>query len=280
MKNRILAFIMLAVIFASAFTLLSCKEKTTYEIVSEAITKTLSLESVDMDFDEYAKTTTEIDGKGVALTVESNHDMIVNGFNTDNAKFNVSSVSTLSGQAMRSKTYYDGEFYYVDSNDTKVKVEKDSEDALLLNSVKNAKTLIKQIPEELLTEIVLEEDEANGTKILELEIEDAKFKEIFKEYIDLQKDTLDSQYDGKYGDVVLKNVTNGKISLLINEEGYIESYTVSSKMIFTMEYYTGGNRYNIRIAVDNESSFKFNDIGKKVTITPPDDLDKYKLQDE
>ncbi len=280
MKKRILALTLLVITVISVFAFTSCKEKTTYEIVSEAITKTLALESLDLDFDEYAKTITQLAGQSVAVTVESNHEMQIVDFNSKNSKFDISSVTTVSGQGVRSETYYDGNDYYVESNGTKTKIEGDSEDASLLNSVNNVKTLIMQIPEELLAEIELTENEENGTKALELEIEDAKFKEIFEDYIDLQKDAIDKQYDGKYGDIVLKNVTNGKISIVVNEDGYLDSYTVSSKMIFTMDYSVGKLEYDIRISVDSESSFNFNNPGEKVTIEAPEDIDDYKLQED
>lgn len=280
MKKRILSLTLLVITLISVFAFTSCKEKTTYEIVSEAITKTLALESLDLDFDEYAKTITQLAGQSVAVTVESNHEMQIVDFNSKNSKFDISSVTTVSGQGVRSETYYDGNDYYVESNGTKTKIEGDSEDASLLNSVNNVKTLIMQIPEELLAEIELTENEENGTKALELEIEDAKFKEIFEDYIDLQKDVLDKQYDGKYGDIVLKNVTNGKISIVVNEDGYLDSYTVSSKMIFTMDYSVGKLEYDIRISVDSESSFNFNNPGEKVTIEAPEDIDDYKLQED
>lgn len=279
MKKRILAFVILAIIAVSSFTMISCKEKTTYEIVSEAITKTLSLESVDLDFDEVAKTTTNIAGRSVAVTVESNNEMQIEGFNSENSKFNVSSVTTVSDQSLLTETYYDGEYYYVRESGKRLKIEKDNEEAELLNSVDNIKTLIVQIPEELLSEAVLTVDEENKTKSLEIEIEDDKFKELFQEYIDLQKSALDKQYDGSYGDIVFVNVINGKISLLINEEGYLENYTVSCKMIFRLYYSVGKTDYTARISVEDEAIFGFNNQGEKVTVTPPKEIDKYKLQE-
>lgn len=280
MKKRILSLVLIVAAVMSLFSLTSCKQKTTYEIVSEAINKTMSLESVDLDFDEFAKTTTEILGKSVNLTVESDHEMKIVGFDSEDSKFEDSSVTTVSGQAVRSETYYDGEYYYVDSNGSKEKIDGDSDNGEMLNVVNNIKTLIMHIPEKLLTEIELKENEDEKTKILELEISDEDFEEIFEDYIDLQLDLINKQYDDQFGDLKLKNVTNGKISLVINDEGYLESYTVSSKIIFYMEFSSGGRKYDVRIAVDNESSFKFNNLGKSVSISAPDDIDDYKLQEK
>ena len=104
-------------------------------------------------------------------------------------------------------------------------------------------------------------DNGDGTRSVSAAISDEEFAEIYQDFIDDM-----SASAGQEGAVSDLSVSNGKVDITVDENGYVSVYKVSFEMNLKVE--SSGVSMDAKAPV--EMAITFHNPGTAVTVTPPD----------
>lgn len=254
--KKLTAVALTLVMLVSVFALTSCEKVTAYSLVTDAVAKTNALDSFEADMN----IAMGMSVMGVTMEVPMDYNIKAAGLKGENpVSFSTIDMS-LMGATMTTESYMEGDWCYisVSGQNMKVKVGEDSEE---YDGYANIESAIKGLPEEVLSEVEIVENEG-GTKTVSVAIEDDKFAEIYKDFIDSMAASATETNDS-ISDI---SITNATVEITVDENGYVSVYKMAFDMNIDVE--TSGIVVGTEASVEMEITFK--NPGTAVTITPPE----------
>lgn len=183
--KKFLSFSLALLLIISCTLLPSCKKKTPYEIVSEAIENTQSFSSFRAEINNGGEIS--ILGVKVDLTIE--RELYVSGIDTDSPICRSTMTTTALGETTTVDVYVKDGVYYIKTDDTETKISADKLDGTLFEDLKldtkeiDLSYIIMPLPESLFTEDTVIFDNGDGTTSVRLDLSAEEFKDLFPEFI-------------------------------------------------------------------------------------------------
>lgn len=254
--RKILSFVLIAAILVASLGLVSCQEKkSAYEVVSEAITKTTSMNS--FSFNCNLKSSTTEDGETTNEDIKLEY--VISGIKNEKPEYSAKITTSAENMTITMGYVFKGGTYYVDAFGFKVKTSEGDEgfDEQGLDDMEPKtvyEMLIVQIPEELLKDAEIKEED--GKKSVEISIPAEKFTEVFKKWGESMNE--------EEGDTKLSDI---KLEIVIAENGYLAEYNLS----FGVE-----ETYEGVVSKGTGSYFiTFNNPGQEASVELPEDAADY-----
>lgn len=254
--KKITALALVLVMLVSLFALTSCEEKkaTAYTLVTDAVAKMETLDSFEADMDIKMG----IDMMGVSMDVPMQYNVKAAGLKGDNP-VSLSTVSmSMMGMTIKTEAYTEGEWCYITAfgEGMKMKVGEGTEE---YDGFSNVQSVMKALPEDILSDVEITEN-SDGTKTVSVAVSDEKFAEIYKSFVD---EMSSSATDGE--NVSDISVTNAKVSITVDKNGYVSVYSINFDM--NMKLDEDGMSVEMKASVDMTVTYK--NPGTAVTVTPP-----------
>ena len=260
MKN--LASLLLALLLVVSLPLFTSCNKSAYRTYVDAYEKTNALDSLDARMD--IKTKMEMSGDSFEVPIS--YDIKATGIRTESPEFTAVMTFSMLGMEMSFDIYCDSQYFYISGMGEKVKMSvEDTENSEGYDILALMDDLMIELPEELFENQVFV-DNPDGTKSLEMTVSEEKFNEL---YSDLEEQIANSAAE----DSEIKNVSNIKIKLTVDKDGYLLGYDLSFVMYMVISMMD-------TVIITADCSVVINNPGKKVTVTPPEDLSSYKESDD
>ena len=260
MKKRILAVLLTLAIVLCAFLLGGCTKEDAYIIFKDALSKTNALDDIDATM----KMQVDVKSEGMSLSVPMSVDMKGTGLQSESPLLSSKLSMKMLGQEMKLDMYQEGKTAYITMGDTKYKITVDGENDNEYDYTDDMQDVMQDLPEELFENISFTETE-KGQEIT-VNVPESMFEEIYDDVIESAGATSGASVDD------LK-VSNTKVTVCIND-GYVVLYKMSFKMNMDIE--------GIKSESDVSASVEYKNIGKKVTVTPPEgykDYEEYSVPD-
>ena len=254
--KKFTAIALVLVMLVSLFALTSCEEKklTAYSLVSDAVAKMETLDSFEADMEIKMG----VETMGVSMDVPMQYNVKAAGLKGDNP-VTFSTVSmTMMGMTMKTEAYTEGEWCYITAFGQNMKM-KAGENTEEYDGYADIESVIKELPEDILSDVEITEN-SDGTKTVSGAVSDEKFAEIYKSFVD---EMSASAAEGE--EVSEVSVTNAKVTVTVDKNGYISVYGISFDMNLKAE--SEGMSLEMKASVDMNIAFK--NPGTAVTITPP-----------
>lgn len=256
MKKRILSLALALCMLCALLTACGepAKEKTTAEILSEAVEKTEVLDSVSAQM----KIEMEMEAEGISMSIPMSIDLKCKDAKSENPTIWVRLNTELFGQSMEIEVYQEDQWSYMVMGDMKYKSK--SEDAT--DEFDYSDDILKDLPDELLEGVAPVKNE-DGSQTITISVPDDKFAEIYNDLIEsINTDESVDLSQIKISDAVVKITVNN---------GYIIVYDMSFVMEMTVEDVTTKTEVKASITYDNP--------GEPVEITPPEGYKDFEEQE-
>ncbi len=266
--SLMLAIMMLAIMMlVSTLMLTSCENVTAFQLVSDALVKTNSLDSIDAVIDMKTKVDMTMAGETTTQEMPVELEIKASGIQSDALKMLLSTSMEMEGQKMSVDVYQEGEWFYMEMFGMGVKM-KAGEMTEEYDGMKQLEDLCKEIPEALLADVEVVKND-DGTKTVSAAIPDDQMHLLFPELID---DMTESIAGGEFEfELVNFTVTDGKIAVKVTEDGYVSSYQVAYKMSFTMNLGAEMEALgmgSIDVVSEIDGTVTYNNPGADVVVTP------------
>lgn len=265
MKKIISIMMTLAMVFALVFAFCACgKEKSAYQIYTEAVNKNRELDSYELDF----KMNISVEADGVSTEVPLSYSIKSSGVQSGSPVFSGEMEMTMSGVTLNVPMYSDGKYTYMELMGSKIKqpVEDGNNDFQEM-----ADTLLSMFSEDKFEGVVAVKND-DGTKSIDLPLDNETFQEAYSDLVDSMLGSLGEETT----DLNLSmNVSDAKVSVVINKDGYIEKVDLKCDLKLTMS--SEGESVDMNVNLDMSGEYK--NIGSEVTVTAPSDLDEYEEVD-
>ncbi len=268
MKKKILALTLAAMMIVSLFALTSCAKETPFSLVTGAVAKTNALDAIDIDMDMDIEMTIMDETMNVPMEI----DMQATGLRTDDMKSYMEMTMEMSGIEVATEVYQEGDYFYMSmlGMDMKMKAGEFTAD---YDGMSDVESMVKTLPEEIFTEDVVIVENDDGTKTVALTIPDEKFGEI---YTDLVDEMAASVAEGTtIADLVL---TNTKVEITVDENGYISVYGITFDMALTMDMgadMAALGMGTIKATATVDTVIRYNNPGEPVTVTPMEGYESF-----
>lgn len=259
MKKRICSLFLVAGCLASTLLLPSCTKPTAHQLLSDAMEKTAALDQFSADLDIEV----QMGAVGLNMKVPMSYQIAAAGLQGDTPVASGTLEMDLFGLQSVTQLYQEGDSIYYTAGLLKGKTaRRDAPGSYDL--LAEVQRLVQPLPEELLEELEMVEED--GLRTLSLSLEDETFSEV---YSDLIKDMTAVASKGEtVGDI---SASEGTVTIGIDAEGYLASYDVTFKL--TMMVATVGMA--MKSEADVSLSLRYNDPGKEVTVTPPEGYESF-----
>ncbi len=242
----------LLLIILALFTVLSfasCNEKTTEEIINEAIENTSKLTEYEAKMD----ITMDMAMSGMTINLPMNTVMKIKDADKENPIISATTTTSMLGQSMTIETYMDSEYVYIveDGDGYKISVDTAMDDYDYTSDVEE---MLKKLPADLLADMELTEKD-DGSVGVSITLPDETFKDVFG-------DLIESMNEAAEGDVIddLK-VADCNVSVFVKDD-YISTYEISFNMEMSMMGIKADTAITVKMELVNP--------GEAVTITPPE----------
>ncbi len=237
MKRKIL-FLLLSIVILLASS--SCEEESAYKLVNDAIKKTISLPSFELEWDRTLKmeSDTIIDENGNIIKIKAQN------YNSENQKMFIENYS----KKLDSTTfvYQEGNYYYESSDNGDFKYYKDDSSELsnvfFFEYICNLGNFFVDYPEKYFENAIISVIENDHTSVL-----------------------FEVPIDFLFGDLLFTAQENATVDISINTDGYITSFIV---------YYTVDTQYHSLIQTQTET-LSFQNIGESVEVVPFDGYEDF-----
>lgn len=254
--KKFTAVALVLVMLVSLFALTSCEGKklTAYALISDAVAKTNTLDSFEADMEIKMG----VETMGVSMDVPMQYNVKAAGLKGDNP-VTFSTVSmTMMGMTIKTEAYTEDEWCYITvfGQNMKMKTGENTEE---YDGYADIESVVKALPEDILSDVEITEN-GDGTKTVSVVVSDEKFAEIYKSFVD---EMCSSAAEGE--EVSEVSVTNAKVTITVDENGYVSVYGISFDMNITAE--SEGMSLEMKASVDMNIAFK--NPGTAVTVTPP-----------
>lgn len=254
-----------AVVTASGCTLSTAKT------IDDAIKKTEALDDVDVTF------VMEVSmDMGFSITVPVTVNMKAKNIKSETPTVSADMVIPMMGMEFKTGIYQEQDMLYITADDMsyKMKIEESEGEYDFIGDINN---VVNDIHEDLLENIELVSND-DGSKTATLYIDEARFKEVFKDLItDSAEDTVvddDSIVDDEDSivddivDNVIDNISIKDATVKITvKDGYVSVYEISYSM--TVSSILGDTTTSVKASVT------YNNPGEAVEITPPSDYKNF-----
>lgn len=262
--KKLSAFLLAALFVITAILFTSCKTLTSYQVFSEAMEKTESLDSAEYT----VKTKIKTKIGEMEITMPINYSVKTSGLKSESPVFSGSMSMDLGFSKVEASIYNSGKYAYVSTSGMKIKMDISSDEGKNFDFSSIQEEFMANLSEDVLKDVVFVQND-DGSKTMDIELTAEQFNQFFKEAYDSVYDQLigDEESDVK-ADIKLENT---KLSIVINGDGYISKYALSYDM--TVNVVADGEESSVFASVTSE--IEFINPGQPVEVTPPSDIDKY-----
>lgn len=266
MKRIIALALTLAMAFSLVFAFSSCgkqeeKEKTAYEVYTEALKKNNELDSYALALDMKMS----VSADGVSTDVPMTYDIKASGIKSGSPVYSAEMKMSMAGMTLTIPMYSDGKYVYMEMFGQKIKSSADDSDV----DMKSFTDLVAKIQsEESFAGVTVTENE-DGSKSMEISLKSADFNEAYGDLLDALLGSLGEELNGVG---VSMTANDAKLAVTINKSGYIEKVGLKSDVKVTMTIEGENSEMNVSLDISGE----YKNIGETVVVTPPADLDSYK----
>lgn len=263
MKRSILAVFL---VLAMLLTLAACgkdKNPNAYELVSSAIKKTQSLDSLDMAMSMKMSMATE----GFSMDVPVEYDIKAVDVHSKNPKMSMVMSMDMMGNSVDMDFYMEDGYYYMSTMGQNMKFKAEAGDEY--DALGQANDLMVDLDEEYLKDVAIVTN-SNGSKTVKLKMDSDTFKKAFKELVDTTgKDAVEG--------ATIDNITisNATVEITVDKEGYISAYNVKFDMSVSVEVMGTTNVITIKL----DAGILYKNPGKAVTVTAPEGYKNYPEMD-
>ena len=231
--KRILSLLLVIFMLFSMLCLASCEQENSSSseesstqseqarLLSSAITKNEELDAY------IAKMTIKVDvtiGQ-MMLTIPMTIDMVVENARSENPVLSAIMTTTVLGQKQTTKLYNDGSWLYLEENGEgyKIKPENAGDE---YDYVGNIEDIVKDLPEDALSLAGLNVKN-DGTVEIAVALADEQFNQLFADAVATAGGTQFA-LDGV-------DLSNGKVRVAIDKEGFIKTYELQFLLEMTVE---------------------------------------------
>lgn len=255
MKKKLLYIALAALIAVVTLSFAGCEMETAYSMVTDAVAKTDKLDSVE------AKLTMNLNMSmtGMTLEVPVTMNIKASGLQGNGPVMLTDMTTSMLGQDVTMAIYQEGEYFYITSNGESYKM-KTGEETDNMDALAEMDSMLQGLSEDILKDVEIFKNE-NSTKTISVTLSDEAFTGIYKDLIGTVNETVT---DG--GEVSNLNITNAKVEITVNEDGYVAEYKIAFDMSMTIS--TGEQAMDVTVKVD--MALEFNEPGKNVTVTAPE----------
>lgn len=265
MKKIISIMMTLAMIFALVFAFCACgKEKSAYQIYTEAVKKNQELDSYELDL----KMNMSVEADGVSMEVPLSYSIKSSGVQSGSPVFSGEMEMTISGITINVPVYSDGKYMYTELMGTKRKQPVEDGDNDLQEMTD---TVLSMFSEDKFEGVVAVKND-DGTKSIDLPLDNETFQGAYSNLVDSMLGNLGEETADLNPSI---NVSDAKVSVVINKDGYIEKVDLKCDLKLTMS--AEGESVDMNVSLDMSGEYK--NIGSEVTVTAPSDLDEYEEVD-
>jgi len=255
--KKIMSFTLVLLLVVSCAVLPSCKKKTPYELVSEAIANTTTYSSyeVTMTMDM------EMSVMGMKVETDMVQDMAASGLDGDSPVIKATQKANAVGQSTEVGIYFKEGVYYISVLGQKVKVDQDAiaeselADYNLADDADDFSDIIVALPETVFKEDTVIVENSDGTKSVELTLTADEFKEIYSEFV---------KAISEVSDVSTVKTSDAKIKVTVDGD---KVCAIDMKVDLNMTVEGMETSIKLDVAVKN--------INGDVKIDAPADLDSY-----
>ena len=183
--KKLLSLSLVLLIIASCALLPSCKKKTPYELVSEAIANTTTYSSYDAEM----VMDMEIEMMGMKVDSKVVQKMVGSAIDTDSPVFRTSMSTTAMGNTETVDVYLKDKTYYVSADGVSFKLAADKvadslySDIIIDESSRNLNDVVVTLPETLFKEETVIVENSDGTQSVELSLTAEEFKEVYSTFL-------------------------------------------------------------------------------------------------
>lgn len=259
MQKRISCVILAMMLVFSAFALTSC-DADAYTALQKATAKTAALDSYE------AEMTLAIDASiaGSSFSLPVKYDIKAAGLKTDDPVFSADTSLDLGLGSVGATIYKEADYIYLQTEgillDTKTKMKCDSEEAKDYDISSFEGMFEADLPEELLDSVELIKND-DGSKTVSLALSAEQFSQYYGKLIDdVAGDVADE------AEISSLTVSDIKVEIHINADGYISKYLVSFGMTESVKFLDE----TVDASVSVTAAFEYKNPGTTVTVEPPE----------
>lgn len=241
--------------------------------IDEAIKKTEALDAIDVTY--FVETSVNM---GFSVTIPVTVNMKAENIKSSTPTMLASASTSMMGIELKSDVYMEDGMFYVSASgmNYKLKAEESDEDYDYVGSVNG---IIKDIPEDLLESVELVKND-DGSNTATISMDDARFKELFKDFVcESAQDTIidddeentdaDDDTENNFMDNILEKITVTDATVKVTvKNGYVLVYELSYSM--KVSTIIGESTSSVKASVT------YNNPGQPVEITPPDGYKDFK----
>ena len=255
--KRIISLVLVLCMLFMCGILVSCETQSTFQVISTALDNTQALDYMDATMEMEIN----MESQGTTMSIPMTADIKANNLKSDNPVMSTEISMSMLGMTVDMKMYQEGEWAYYDALGMKYKT-KITEETSEYDYTDDVDSMVQDLPEELFENIELVKGE-DGSLTVTVAIPDEQFADIYDDYID----SLNSTTGYEDGDIT---VTDAKVSITVKDE-YLSVYDMS----FNMNIDIAG----VSSAAEVTAKVTYNNLGEKVTVTPPDGYKDYEEMD-
>ncbi len=251
MKKRIFIFA-LALLMLVSLAACGKKQPTTYELVSDALKNIKALDESDMDIDMDISVTV------MGATVDTPVKMSVQskGLTKGDPIAYVNMKMTVMGTDILMEMYTEDGYVYTSTMGQNFKTKAEEADMGYADS-DMYEGVLQEIPREILETSAAVTENEDGSKTIEVEFTPEQFQKV---YADLVGDMSESMSESM--EIKSLNISECKVSLTVDKDGYISVYDVA----FVLDMTVMVQGISTTAQMDLEMRCQYNDPGKPVTV--------------
>lgn len=267
MKKRLISLLLALTILCTGILFTGCgnektpeetKDKTTFEIINEALEKTENLESMAAEM----KMEMNMAAEGMTMSIPMTMKLKAKDMKSESPIISMVVSMTMLGQDIDIEMYQEGQWAYMVMGDMKYKANaEDMESEYDYTEITD--DMFQQIPEELLKDVELVKAE-DGSQSVTIALPAEKFAEIYDDYIE----SVNSDTEIDLGEMT---ITDPVVKITI-ANGYVTVYDISFKMEMTVE--------GVSSSTEVKTTLTYENPGQEVTITPPEGYQEFEEVDQ
>ena len=243
--------------------------RTAQEILESNLEKSKDMKDVDMTMAvKYVYETSSEDSSSSdsssedcsSQTISMNYDAKISDSGEDNMKMAMEGALSASGVSIDMNIYYSDGYYYLNMMDQKMKQQMDVSN---LQKQISSTTSQSQLPVDNYKNIVVSQDD-DGNTVLDYELNE----DGLNEYIQMAADQISSASGSTASSDDLDGIRISSFSVTRTLDKYDNTLKDSAEFVMVSSSYEGET---VTVTMD----VTYNNPGKSVTVTLPDDLNDY-----
>lgn len=262
MKKRLISLLLALTVLCTGILFTGCqggllKEKSTYEIINDALKKTQDLESMAAEM----KMELGMDVGGMTMSIPATINIKAKDMKSDSPILSMLISMSLLGQSIDMELYTEDQWAYMVMGDMKYKTKAEDMQSEF-EYAENMDDMLQQIPEELLKDVELVKAE-DGSQSVTIAYPAEMFAQNYEELIGSLNSVTEINVDEL-------NISDAAVKLTI-ADGYVTMYDVAFKMEMTVE--------GVSTTTDAKVTITYENPGQEVTVTPPEGYQDFEETD-